>query len=309
MDDQARLTRRYKDALAALLEKLRQDRTVVAVLLGGSLSHDKVWSKSDIDLVVVVQDDAKRTPSYCLVEDGINIHAALMTRRRFRELVEGSLQSSFFNSFVAHGTLVHTTDETLADLFEDIRRVGARDRDLHLLSSGGFLLYLLAKAEKWLTVKHDPCYSFVWALYCVGRIAEIEVVLAGQVPGREVIDQALRCNPELFGKLYVDFIHAPKDEPTLAAALGAINQYLEEKARLLFAPILRYLEEEGGVRSASEMDAYFAKQVQQDSLSFAYEWLADQEILRKVSTGIRLTPRSSATVQEAAYYYDASEER
>jgi hypothetical protein len=40
------------------------DRSIVAAILCGSLSHDTVWAKSDIDLVLVTIDDkswARRT--------------------------------------------------------------------------------------------------------------------------------------------------------------------------------------------------------------------------------------------------------
>ena len=42
-----------------LVEQLKQDRSVLAAVLCGSLSHDTVWAKSDIDLVLVTIDDRK----------------------------------------------------------------------------------------------------------------------------------------------------------------------------------------------------------------------------------------------------------
>ena len=50
---------------------------------------------------------------------------------------------------------------------------------------------LLDKAEKWLHVKDDPHYSFVWIMYVVNQLASIEAVMNGEAPGREVIHQAL----------------------------------------------------------------------------------------------------------------------
>ncbi len=44
--------------------------------------------------------------------------------------------------------------------------------------------------------------------------------------------------------------------------------------------------------------------MQTDSLALAYEWLADKNILAKVSAPLRLTEKSRVTVDEAAYYYD-----
>ena len=50
---------RFGQALEALVEQVKEDRSVLAAILCGSLSHDKVWAKSDIDLVLVTIDDKK----------------------------------------------------------------------------------------------------------------------------------------------------------------------------------------------------------------------------------------------------------
>ena len=47
----------FHAALDRLTEQVRRDRSVLAAILCGSLSHDTVWAKSDIDLVLVTIDD------------------------------------------------------------------------------------------------------------------------------------------------------------------------------------------------------------------------------------------------------------
>ena len=51
--------RQFTVALEALVEQIKGDRSVLAAILCGSLSHDTVWAKSDIDLVLVTIDDQK----------------------------------------------------------------------------------------------------------------------------------------------------------------------------------------------------------------------------------------------------------
>ena len=45
--------------LEALVEQVKKDRSILAAILCGSLSHDTVWAKSDIDLALVTIDDKK----------------------------------------------------------------------------------------------------------------------------------------------------------------------------------------------------------------------------------------------------------
>ncbi len=56
---QGLIEEKFKHALEALVEQVKKDRSVLAAILCGSLSHDKVWAKSDIDLVLVTIDDKK----------------------------------------------------------------------------------------------------------------------------------------------------------------------------------------------------------------------------------------------------------
>ena len=51
------IDRVFAAALASLIEEVKRDRSILAAVLCGSLSHDTVWSKSDIDLVLVTVDD------------------------------------------------------------------------------------------------------------------------------------------------------------------------------------------------------------------------------------------------------------
>ena len=46
-----RVRQQFTAALDALVERSEADRSILAAMLCGSLSHDTVWAKSDIDLV------------------------------------------------------------------------------------------------------------------------------------------------------------------------------------------------------------------------------------------------------------------
>src|SRR3982751_3196054 len=70
--------RKFTAALDALVEDIQQDRSILAAILCGSLSHDTVWAQSDIDLALVTVDDRKVPAGHTsLYADGLNVHAML----------------------------------------------------------------------------------------------------------------------------------------------------------------------------------------------------------------------------------------
>ncbi|MDQ3250555.1 MAG: sigma-70 family RNA polymerase sigma factor [Chloroflexota bacterium] len=240
----------FNEALEAFVGKVKQDRYIVAAILFGSLSHDTVWRKSDIDIMLIGREE-KPPKDFALVENGVNIHAHLMPRSRFKQTVEGALQGSFMHSSFALSTLLFTTDDTIREYYQNVQTIGTRDRQMRLMTAGASALVCLAKAEKWLYTRKDVSYSFLWIMYTIEHLARIEVLLKGEVTGREVIPQAVKINPEFFNQVYYDLIHQKKDEATIQTALDLINQYIDKNMIILFGPVLEYLSHAGGIRTTT----------------------------------------------------------
>jgi uncharacterized protein len=303
------MRRKFGEALDVLVGQIQQDRSVLAAILCGSLSHDQVWAKSDIDLLLVTIDDKKVEAGHrALYADGVNVHAMLMPRASFRKLVEGAVQQSFIHSFMTKGRLLYTHDDSIADLFATLEaaragQIGERDTELQLLSAATGALGPLDKAHKWFITRGDLEYSTLWILYAATNIAQIEVLEARKLVDREVIPQALALNPPLFQAIYVDLLNNKKTAKTVQAALDTIDRYLAERAPRLFAPVLEHLREVGDTRSATDIDHHFLRAHGIECVSGACEYLADLGLIGKAGATVQLTKKSNASVQELAFFH------
>jgi len=294
---------RFTAALDALVEQIREDRAILAAILCGSLSHDLVWAKSDIDLVLITIDDRKvESDSLSLYADGVNVHAMLLPRSEFRQAVEGSIRNSFMHSFLAKGRLLYTHDETISAMFESLKEMGERDRGIALFRAATNVLPPLYKAHKFMRTRGDLNYTTLWILHTASSLATIEVIGAGLLADREVIPQATKLNPTLFATVYVDLLNEPKTVERVQFALDTIDRYLAKRARALFAPLLEHLREIGEARSCTELESYFKKTYDVGHVTTACEYLSDQGIIGKASIAARLTKRSHVDVQELAFF-------
>jgi predicted nucleotidyltransferase len=294
----------FRAALDALVEQVKEDRSILAAILCGSMSHDTVWEKSDIDLLLVTIDDRKVEESaLSLYADGVNVHAMLMPRAQFRKTVEGSTRNSFAHSFLAKGRLLYAHDETIADLCAQLGEIGERDTQLQLLRAATHALSPIYKAHKWLVTRGDLDYTALWILYAATPLAQIEVIGRRLLADREVIPQALKLNPTFFRTVYVDLLNGGRTRASIEEALDAVDGYMAERAGTLFAPVIDYLREAGEPRSASEIEAHFTRQLDVEGVMTACEYLADEGLIGKASTPARLTKKSSVDVQELAFYY------
>jgi predicted nucleotidyltransferase len=297
------IRQKFTDALDALVEQVKGDRSVLAAILCGSLSHDTVWAKSDIDLVLVTIDDKKVGQSDLTLDaGGVNVHAFLMPRAEFRMTVEGTVRNSFMHSFLTKGRLLYTHDQTIADLCAGLREIGERDTKWQLLRAATGALPPIDKARKWFVTRGDLDYSALWILYAATPMAMVEVIGARLLADREVIPQAMTLNPAFFKTIYSDLLNEKKSPKRIQTALDAIDDYMAKRASTLFGPVIDHLREVGEPRSCTEIEAHFRRNFEVSCVTLACEYLADRGLIGRASTPVHLTKRSNIEVQELAFF-------
>ena len=294
---------RFGEALDALVARVKEDRSVLAAILCGSLSHDAVWAKSDIDLVLVTIDDRKVEEGHlALFADGVNVHAVLMPRSRFRSTVEGAIRNSFLHALLAKGRMLYTHDATIGELLAQLQEIGSRDTQVQLLRAATQATSPIYKAHKWLVTRGDLDYTALWILYAATPLAQIEVIGRRMIADREVIPQAMSLNPEFFRTVYTDLLNVPKSRKQVEGALQAVDGYMAERAPSIFAPILDHLRDVGEVRSSTELEDHFKRNFDLTGVTVACEYLADEGLIGKASTSVRITRRSNVEVEEVGFY-------
>ncbi len=298
------IEQRFSAALEALIERVKRDRSVLAAVLCGSLSHDTVWAKSDIDLLLITVDDRKAGKEWLsLYADGVNVHAMLMPRTEFRRTVEGSIRNSFAHSLIAKGRLLYTHDESIADLCAGLQTIGERDVQIQLLAAATAVLASIYKAHKWFITRKDLDYTALWILYAANGLGKIEVLNARLLVDREALPEAIKLNPSFFKTVYVDILNSRKTSSTVQAALSAIDDYMAERAESLFGPVIDHLREAGEARSATEIEDHFKRNFGIGGVTGACEYLADRGLIGKAALPARLTSKSNVDVDELAFFH------
>ena len=134
-------------------------------------------------------------------------------------------------------------------------------------------------------------------------LARLEVIGARLVADREVIPQAMKLNPAFFKIVYADLLNTKKTQKNVKAALDAVDGYMAARAPALFALVIDYLREAGEARSASEIEAHFTRTLDVSGVIIACEYLAEQGLIGKASTPVRLTKKSNVEIQELAFFH------
>ncbi|MGG7165307.1 hypothetical protein [Clostridium ihumii] len=307
--DMSHIKEEYKSALEKFVEKVRRDSNIIAAFSYGSITNDKLWEKSDIDIWLISKENRKNIyKQYSLVEDDIDFQVELYSRNYFIELVDISQNQNFFRTVLNKSNLLFSNDDTIENLFNEDKLLGYREKEENILKSAVYAIICIKKAEKVLILEEDIVDGFNLIEKLVYNIACIEIALHNEFRDREVVSQALNLNPDFLNCTYVSLIKNEVTILSLVKILEICKEYIEEKKDILFHPIVKWMKDVGEVRGVSIINEYLKKKynINNDGneLIDTYNWLAERDVLIKTSESIKLIDKSKIIFEEAAYYYN-----
>ena len=313
-DENASKVAQFEAALAQFIERIAEDRYVLAAVLVGSLSTETIWRREGLGLWIIEADgvsrrllsDGKDERIFrILVENGINIHAEVIPRARFKQMVEGASRTAFSCNFFAHRQIVYSKDRSIDSWFQKANAVATKDKERELLTFSTWTIHAHRHARKRLDIKGDLQLAAQETLGAAHSVAHTEIIRQGQVWEQDVIYRAIEGDPALFQTIYVDVLAKPRNRRVLSAALDAIDGYLDRHYQTHLRPLLGYLKKESRVVPLSEISDQFAfSQIHPWHLESACEWLEHKGLLQKLSAPFKLTKRSTERVEEPAYFLE-----
>ena len=313
-ENDAEKVARFEAALKQFIERIAEDRYVLAAVLVGSLSEETIWSREGIGLWIIEADGvSRRLPSdgederifRILVENGINIHAEIIPRSRFKKMVEGASRTAFSCSFFAERRMVYSKDPSIESWFKKANSVALKDQERELLTFSTWTIHSVRHARKRLEIKGDLELAAQETLGAAHSIAHTEIIRRGKVCEQDVMYRAMEGATDLFQTIYLDVLAKRKNRRVLSAALDAIDGYLDEHYQAHLKPLLAYLKKQNRLVPLSEMsDAFAFSQLHPWHLESACEWLERKGLLQKLSAPFKLTKRSLERVEEPAYVLD-----
>jgi uncharacterized protein len=163
-NDDVEKVARFQAALSQLIDRIAEDRYVLAVVLVGSLAEETIWHRETLGLWIIEADGvSRRLPSdgkderifRTLVENGINIHAEVIPRSRFKQMVEGASRTAFACNFFAKRQVVYSNDPSINTWFKQANSIATKDRERELLTFSTWTIHAARHARKRLDIKGD----------------------------------------------------------------------------------------------------------------------------------------------------------
>src|SRR5947208_2449385 len=306
---------RLEATLRQFVDRIAEDRYVLAVVLVGSLTLETIWQRESLGLWIIEADGVSRRLLSdgnderifrTLVENGINIHAEVIPRSRFKKMDEGASRTAFSCNFFAERRMVYSKDPSIQSWFKKANSLATKDQERELLTFSTWTIHAVRHARKRLEIKGDLELAAQDIVGAAHSVAHTEIIRRGEVWEQEVIYRAMEGAPALFQTIYLDVLSKRKNRRVLTAALDAIDGYLDKHFKAHLKPLLGYLKKQNRLVPLSEISDHFAfSQLHPWHLESACEWLEEKGLLQKLSAPFKLTRRSLERVEEPAYFLDS----
>jgi len=226
----------YQKAFNSIIDRLKTNESVLAVMVFGSMVTGDLWDESDIDLFVIVDKKMADIRNIYTEEKDVPVHIKLMSKNRFMMLYEEDLRGGFMHRIFASSRLVFSKDMEITTKFDGGRYYPDLDRERWNMVYLGKLLKNIGVCKKYL-YNNGIYTAYTAAVKSVQEYSKLHVNSSGYMISKDAMTMAMNLNDDF--RNYVDKLFYGKEdtvktiEETIAYLENSIDDCLRDAAGIL----------------------------------------------------------------------------
>jgi uncharacterized protein len=262
----------YQKAFNSIIERLKSNDSVLAVMVFGSMVTGDLWDESDIDMFVILDKKSSDIENIYMEEKDIPVHVKLMSKSKFLQLHEEDLRGGFIHRIFASSRLVFSKDREVTARYDSGRYYPDLDRERWNMVYLGNLLKNMGLSRKYL--QNDGIYTaHSAAVRSVEEFARLYINSSGYMISKDAMTMAMNLNDN-FRKCVDDLFFNKKNvEDGINDTLDYLQKNIDSSMRNLTNVLINYMREKDSFLSAED--------IKKDRLFYNYD-INMEEILNKL---------------------------
>jgi len=262
----------YQKAFNSIIDRLKTNESVLAVMVFGSMVTGDLWDESDIDLFVILDKKMADIRNIYTEEKDVPVHIKLMSKNKFMMLYEEDLRGGFMHRIFASSRLVFSKDMEITTKFDGGRYYPDLDRERWNMVYLGKSLKNIGICKKYL-YNNGIYTAFTAAVKSVQEYSKLHVNSSGYMISKDAMTMAMNLNDE-FRNCVDKLFYGKEDtvkaiEETIAYLEYSIDDCLRDAAGIL----IDFMKEKDCFLSAED--------IKKDKIFINYE-IAMEDILSKL---------------------------
>ncbi|KOF55940.1 nucleotidyltransferase [Clostridium sp. DMHC 10] len=212
----------YQKAYLSTIDKLKSNKSVLAVMVFGSMISGDLWDGSDIDFFVIVDEELKVIKNIYTEENDISVHIKLIGKSKFLMLNESDLKGGFFHRIFASSKLVFSKDMEITARYDSGRYYPDIDRKKWNVVYLGKAIKSMDNCKKSL-ISGSIYTAYCEVFKCIGEFSKLYVNYSGYMINNDAVSMLTNADEKF--KKCIDALLFEK-ENIEEAIKGTIN-YIE----------------------------------------------------------------------------------
>lgn len=232
----------YQKAFNSIIDRLKTNGAVLAVMVFGSMVTGDLWDESDIDLFVILDKKQAEIKNIYTEEKNVPVHIKLMSKTKFLQLYEEDLRGGFIHRIFASSRLVFSKDMDITIKYDNGRYYPDLDRERWNMVYLGKVLKNIGICKKYLS--NDGMYTaYSSAVKCVENFANLYVNSSGYMISKDAMTMAMNLNDSF--RLCVDnlFFNKVDNNNAIMETINYIEAAVDENLRNTASLLINYIRD------------------------------------------------------------------
>ncbi|WP_102400060.1 nucleotidyltransferase domain-containing protein [Haloimpatiens massiliensis] len=242
----------YQKAFNNIVDRLKSDKSVLAVMVFGSMVTGDLWDESDIDLFVVKDDEDNTIKNIYTREKNVPIHIKLMSKEKFINLQNEDLKGGFLHRIFSASRLVFSKDMDITNRYDRGRFYPDLDREIWNMIYLAKALKNIGVCKKYLA--NNRIYTaYTSAIKCSEDFAKLKINSSGYMVSKDVMSTSMNIDENF--RVHVDelFFNNLKADEGIRDAIAYIEAEIDKDLRNITGFLLEYIREKDSLLSAEDI--------------------------------------------------------
>lgn len=262
----------YQKSFNNIIERLKGNSKVLAVMVFGSMVTGDLWDESDIDLFVIIDKKGIELKNLYTEEKEVPVHIKLMSKEKFFQFFNEDLRGGHMHRMFASSRLVFSKDMDITIKYDSIRYYPDLDRERWNMVYLGKLIKHISLCKKYLA-NNRVYIAYGAAVKCLEDYARLYVNHSGYMISKDAISMAINLDDNF--KMCVDKVFFDKEdvEKSIQMSISYIQEDIDKSIREITSVLLNYMRDKDCFLSSED--------IKNDRLFKDYD-IAMEDILNKL---------------------------
>lgn len=291
----------YQEAFKGTIEKLKNKKEILAILVFGSIINGDLWEHSDIDLIVIDDEILNNEVINVYTEENeVPIHIRLVGKQRFICLCKGHNKGGHMHRLFCSSKLAFSRDKEIDSLYNEERYYNEFYGEKWNTAYFSQLLKSVAECKKYLQTES------IYNAYTIANIAfrnyaELVVNYNGYMINRDVVNMAMKLDNEL-QRVGQDFFENKSNlKDSIQRLINYIEKNIEKNIESYASIVINYIKEKDMPLSSREIANSSLFIDYKINMEEVLEQLYTYNIIKKMKRPLKRKDGSSF-IKENVYY-------